>query len=219
MTAGVFFDVDGTLVDTVYFHAVAWLRACRELDIDVTAARLHRLIGMGGDQLVHELTGGELPALDEAHSRHMQPFEAEARAFAGGGPLIRELRRQGAHVGVATSGGRQEAEQAVLRVVGDLAAVDTLVTRDDIKATKPAPDVIGVALRRSGLRPEDALYVGDTNWDVEAAARCGMGTVGVLTGGWTAGELEDAGAVAVYESVGALLEQLADSPIGALLRN
>jgi len=218
VTAGVFFDVDGTLVDTAYFHTVAWLRACRELGVPATAARLHRLIGMGGDQFVRALTGGEMPGLDEAHSRHMQPFEAEAQPFAGASDLIRELHRQGAHVAVSTSGGRDAATKLLELVVPDLTVIDTLVTRDEIAATKPAPDLVAVALQRSGLDPDRVLYVGDTAWDVEAAARCGVGTIGVLTGGWAAAELLDAGAVAVYESVGELLEQLADSPVGALLR-
>jgi len=218
MNAGVFFDVDGTLVDTNYFHAVAWLRACREFGVQTSAARLHRLVGMGGDQFVQALVGHEMPELDEAHDRHMQTFEGEARPFPGAGDLILELHRQDVHVAISTSGGADAAEGALRRIVPDISVIQTIATRDDIRATKPAPDLVAVALRRSGLPPDRVLYVGDTNWDVEAAARCDMATIGVLTGGWTEQELRDAGAVAVYASVGALLNELADSPVGALVR-
>jgi phosphoglycolate phosphatase-like HAD superfamily hydrolase len=218
MTGGVFFDVDGTLIDNVYFHTIAWLRACRECGVSATAARLHKLNGMGGDQFVQALTGGDMPELDQAHDRHMEPFQTEGGVFAGAGELIIELHRQGAHIAVSTSGGAKAAEASLRRVLPDLSLVDTLVTRDDIQSTKPAPDLVAVALQRSGLAPDEVIYIGDTNWDVEAASRCEVRTVGVTSGGWTERELKDAGAIAVYDSVGDLLEQLAASPLGNLLR-
>ena len=217
MARGVFFDLDGTLIDTVFFHVIAWLRACRECGVEVDAARLHKLNGMGGDQLVNALVGEERPDLDAAHDRHMQEFEAETRAFPGAGALLTELHRRDAHIGVSTSGGRESALRALGLLLPDLSLFDTIVTREDTQATKPAPDLIAVALQRSDLDPDEAIYVGDTNWDVEAAARCGMRTIAVCTGGWTEQELMDAGAVAVYESVTYLVEHLDDSLLGGFL--
>jgi HAD superfamily hydrolase (TIGR01509 family) len=219
MTSGVFLDVDGTLIDNVYFHVIAWYRACRERGISVTAARLHKLIGMGGDQFVHALVGSEMPELDEAHSRHMEPFETEGQVLPGARDLILELHRQNAHIAVSTSGGATAARTSLRRVVPDLSYIDTLVTRDDISATKPAPDLIAAALQWSGLPAHDVMYIGDTNWDVEAAARCGIRTVGVRTGGWTENELLAAGAIAVYDSVAQLLAELPSSPLGLMLGN
>jgi HAD superfamily hydrolase (TIGR01509 family) len=217
MTTGVFLDVDGTLIDIVYFHVIAWHRACRERGISVTAARVHQLIGMGGDQLVHAIVGTEMPELDEAHGRHMVPLEAECQVLPGARDLILELHRQDAHIAVSTSAGATAARTSLRRVVPDLSFIDTLVTRDDISATKPAPDMIAVALQWSGLQADNVIYVGDTNWDVEAAARCGIRTIGVKTGGWTEGELLNAGAIAVYDSVAHLLEELPSSPLGVML--
>ncbi len=121
--SAVFFDVDGTLIDNTYFHTIAWLRACRELEVDTTAAQLHRLVGMGGDQLTKTLVGREMPELDEAHGRHMKPFETEAPVLDGGADLIVELRRRGTRIGVATSASRDAAAAALRRVVPDMSVI------------------------------------------------------------------------------------------------
>jgi HAD superfamily hydrolase (TIGR01509 family) len=210
----VFFDVDGTLVDNAYFHVVAWSRACREFDIEVESATLHTLLGMGGDQFTRTLVGREMPDLAESQGRHVAVFDDEVRSLRGSADLIHELHRRGMHLGVATSGGSDATSRNLRRVLPDLSVIDTIVTRDDIAASKPAPELVAVALQRSGTAAEAAILVGDTPWDVEAASRCGVRTIGVCTGGRSEGELRDAGAVAVSASVGDLLVNLGSSPLG-----
>jgi HAD superfamily hydrolase (TIGR01509 family) len=216
MVDAVFFDVDGTLIDNTYFQVIAWSRACREFDLSVDMAMLHRLLGMGADQFVPALLGREMPELAELQSRHMAAFAAEARVFPGAAELILELHRRGSHLAVATSGSASATQANLHRILSDLSIIDTVVNRDDIVATKPAPDLVAVALQRSGVSAEAAVLVGDTRWDVEAAARCGVRTIGVRSGGHTELELMDAGALAVFDSVGHLLRHLDDSPLRRL---
>jgi HAD superfamily hydrolase (TIGR01509 family) len=212
----VIFDVDGTLVDNAYFNVVAWARACHDFNVPIDCARLHSLIGMGGDQLTQQLVGHQLRELDAAQGRYMQEFIAEVKPLGGGGDLIHTLDRRGMHVGIATSGAADTAKTYLRRVLDELSIVDSIVTRDDIEATKPAPDLIAVALQRSGVSPESALMIGDTRWDVEAAARCGVRTIALRSGGRSDAELRRAGAIAVYENVGELLENIASSPLADL---
>ena len=113
--------------------------------------------------------------------------------------------------------GGKDAPQ-VLELIGAGDAVSEVTTSDDVKATKPAPDLFGVALKKSGLNPRQTVVVGDTRWDIEAAARAGIACVAVESGGWAPGELREAGAIAVYRDVAELLERLDESPLGRLLR-
>ena len=209
----VIFDVDGTLVDNAYFNVVAWSRACHDFAIATDCATLHRLIGMGGDQVTAQLVGHELPELDAAQGRHMQEFVGEVRPLPGAGDLIRELHRRGLHVGVATSGAGETAMTYLRRILHDPSIVDTLVTRDDVAVSKPAPDLIAIALQRSGIAPDSTVMIGDTRWDVEAAARCGVRTIALRSGGRGDAELRDAGAIAVYDDVADLLINLESSAL------
>jgi HAD superfamily hydrolase (TIGR01509 family) len=209
----VFFDVDGTLIDNTYFQVIAWSRACRDFDLEVDMATLHRLFGMGADQFIPALLGHEMPELAEAQSRHAAAFAEESRPFQGAAEVMQELHRRGVLLGIATSGGADATNANLRRILPDLSIIDTVVCRDDIVATKPAPDLIAVALQRSGVSAEAAILIGDTRWDIEAAARCGVRTVGVRSGGHTELELMDAGALAVFDSVGHLLLNLDDSPL------
>jgi HAD superfamily hydrolase (TIGR01509 family) len=136
--------------------------------------------------------------------------------FPRAAELIQELHRRGSHLAVATSGSASATHANLRRILSDLSIIDTVVTRDDIVATKPAPDLVAEALHRSGMSAEAAVLVGDTRWDVEAAARCGVRTIGVRSGGHTKLELMDAGALAVFDSVGDLLRHLDDSPLRRL---
>lgn len=209
-------DVDGTLVDTNYLHAVAWWRAFREVGEDVPMSRIHPLIGMGSDQLVHRLIGRESSEASDAHSRHYEAFKPEIAAFPRADQLLRELDRRGALVVLATSS--DEEDLARLReAVGADDAVEDAVSKGDVDRSKPSPDIFAAALDRFDLDAGRTLVVGDTPWDVEAAAKLGLGTVCVLTGGSTREQLEDAGALAVYEDVGELLDRLDESPLGRLL--
>ncbi len=209
----VIFDVDGTLVDNTYFQVVAWARACRDFGLDVDMAKLHELFGMGADQFIPALVGHEMPGLADAQGRHMAAFTAEVRAFRGGAELMQALHGRGTQLAVATSGGSSAAETYLHRVLDDISMFSTIVSSDDIAATKPAPDLVAVTLQRLGVAPDAAVLVGDTRWDIEAAARCGVATIGVRTGGHTERELLDAGAIAVYDSVLQLLLNLDASPL------
>jgi HAD superfamily hydrolase (TIGR01662 family) len=211
---GAFFDLDGTLIDNTAMHTLAWMRACHELGVQATGARLQRLLGMGGDQFVPALVGHDMPGLDEAHGRHMKELADDTRVFPGARELIVELHRRGIHVGVVTSASRSDAERFLSQVTGDMSLIDTLVTSEDVAATKPSPDLVQVALQRSGLEADECVMVGDTGWDGEAARRCGVAFIGVMTGSWTAADLEAHGAERVFESVEELLHNLEDSLLG-----
>ena len=209
-------DVDGTLVDTNYFHAVAWWRAFRDIGEDVPMSRIHPLIGMGSDQLVHRLIGRESEEASEAHSRQYEPFKREIAAFPRAADLLAELARRGARVVLATSS--DEEDLARLReAVGADDAIEDAVSKGDVAHSKPSPDIFEAALKKFDLDPGRTMVVGDTPWDVEAAAKLGLSTVCVLTGGATKEQLEEAGAVAVYEDVAELLDRLDESPLAKVL--
>lgn len=211
----VLFDIDGTLIDSNYFHTVAWWRALRDAGEDVPMSRIHHLIGMGSDQLLGELLGEEREGLSEAHAEHYGPFKPLLRAFPGTADLLRAVSKRGARVMLATSS-KEEDLEALRAEIGADDAIDDVVHGDMVQASKPAPDIFAVALEKLDLAPEQTLVVGDTRWDLEAAARVGLDVVTVLTGGWARGDLESAGALAVYEDVAELLDHLDDSPLARL---
>jgi HAD superfamily hydrolase (TIGR01509 family) len=213
---GILFDVDGTLVDTNWFHTLSWWRAFRDMGELIPMSRIHPLIGMGSDQLVKRLLGHDSAEASEGHSRHYEPFKTEITAFDGAAALVQEVARRGGRAVYATSSNKDDVGRLCDAVnAGD--AVEHVVTKDDTDASKPAPDIFGAALDYLGVAPDRAIVIGDTPWDVEAAAKLGISTISVLTGGATREQLTDAGAVAVYEDVAELLEHLDDSPLGKLL--
>ncbi len=209
-------DIDGTLVDTNYFHAVAWWRAFQDIGEDVPMSRIHPLIGMGSDQLVERLIGRPSDDASDAHSRHYEPFKKEIKAFPQAAELLAELDRRGARVVLATSSDEEDLER-LREAVGADEAVHGAVSKGDVDHSKPSPDIFEAALKKFDLDRDRTLVIGDTAWDVEAAAKLGLGVVGVLTGGTTREQLEEAGAIAVYEDVAELLDHLDDSPLGKLL--
>ena len=214
----IIFDVDGTLVDTNYLHAVAWWRAFQDVGEDVPMYKIHPLIGMGSDQLVHRLIGRESEDASDRHSHHYEPFKEEIKAFARASELLAEVDRRGARVVLATSS--DEEDLARLReAVGADEHIDEVVSKGDVEHSKPAPDIFEAALKKLKLDPDRTLVVGDTPWDVEAAAKLGVETVCVLTGGSAAEQLEEAGAIAVYEDVAELLTKLDESPLGKLIES
>ncbi len=212
----ILFDVDGTLVDTNYFHTVAWWRAFQDIGEQVPMSSIHPLIGMGSDQLVERLIGRESEEATELHSEHYEPFKDDIKAFPKASELLRESDRRGARVVLATSSGEEDVPR-LCQAVGAGDAVDYVVSKGDVEKSKPAPDIFEAALDRAGLRAEDAAAVGDTTWDVLAARRCGLSCVALQTGGIAAAELVAAGAAAVYEDPSDLLEQLSTSPLARLL--
>lgn len=213
----VVFDMDGTLVDNSYLHTLAWWYACREHDVPMTMASIHRLIGMGGDQMVPAMVGHEMPALEQSHARRYRSVLADVTVLPGAAELIGELHRRRVTIALASSSSRADLDVLLARITtGSL--IDHVVSKDDVAASKPAPDLVVVALKASGAEPDEALFIGDTGWDVEAAARAGVPCIGVRTGGWAEQELRDAGAVAVYADAAALLSGLDDSMVGAYMR-
>jgi HAD superfamily hydrolase (TIGR01549 family) len=212
----ILFDVDGTLVDTNYLHTVAWWRAFQEIGEDVPMSRIHPLIGMGSDQLVERLIGRESEDASDAHSRHYEPFKEDIKAFPRAGELVKEADRRGARCVLATSSSEKDIP-VLCDAVGADEAVDYVVSKSDVGSSKPEPDIFEVALEKLDLDPDRTLVVGDTVWDLDAAGKLGLEVVCVLTGGHQREELEQRGALAVYEDVAELLDHFDDSPLGSLL--
>jgi HAD superfamily hydrolase (TIGR01509 family) len=208
-------DVDGTLVDTNYQHALAWYRAFRQHGVALPIWRIHRHIGMGGDQLVASLVS---EAFDEEHGDDVRAAEkalylsliVEVQPLEGARELIADLRERGHAVVLASSAKAQEVDH-YLDLLDARELVDGWTTSADVERTKPEPDLVRAALDQ--LATDDAVMVGDTPWDVEAAERAGVPTVAVLTGGFSEQELGDAGAAAVFTSIPDLRKNLDSTPL------
>jgi len=212
-------DVDGTLVDTNYQHALAWFRAFRRHRIVLPVWRIHRHIGMGGDQLVRALTDDAVERelgerIRSAHDEFYGEMIGEVEALQHATELIGALRGRGQQVVLASSAKREELERYVeLLAARELASAWTCA--EDVSATKPQPDLVNVALEQVGARAEQAVMVGDSPWDAHAADRAGVQTVAVMTGGFSEQELREAGAAEVYESLAHLCGALDRSILGA----
>jgi HAD superfamily hydrolase (TIGR01549 family) len=207
-------DVDGTLVDSAYLHAVAWQRALRASGFDVPAYRIHRLIGMGGDQLVAALLGRHVQEtrgeeLSAGWQEQYEPLLHEVRPLPGAASLIRHARQAGWRVVFASSSPAEHLEHS-LGLLDATGLRDCATTADDVDQTKPEPDLIAVALGLAGTRR--AILVGDSPHDVRAAARAGIPSVCVLTGGYSSAELGDAGAVRVYEAPEEIVHRFHELP-------
>jgi HAD superfamily hydrolase (TIGR01509 family) len=212
----ILFDVDGTLVDTNWFHTVAWWRAFRDIGEQAAMAKIHPLIGMGSDHLVEAALGHDSDEASAGHSRYYEPFKDETTAFPKAAELLKVVANRGGRVVLATSADKTDVDR-LTEAIGAGDAVEHVVCKDDAGRSKPDPDIFKTALEYSGASPDQAIVVGDTVWDVRAATELGLRTVGVLTGAATKDQLQDEGAVAVYEDVAELLDQLDDSPLGTLL--
>jgi HAD superfamily hydrolase (TIGR01509 family) len=205
-------DVDGTLVDTNYHHAIAWYRAFRQHGIVLPLWRIHRHIGMGGDQLVAALAGDgtEEREGDDIRTAEKALYLAlieEVEPFRDARELIVDLRSRGATVVLASSAKEDEVDH-YLDLLDARTLADAWTTSADVENTKPAPDLVSAALKKAGAEPADAFMVGDTPWDCEAAEKAGVPTHTVRTGGFSEEELREAGAASVYESVSALRADL-----------
>jgi HAD superfamily hydrolase (TIGR01509 family) len=211
-------DIDGTLVDTNYQHAIAWYRAFRQHDLILPIWRIHRHIGMGGDQLIPALAG------DRFESERGEAVRDDERAFygelihevqpmRGARELIEELVGRGQTVLLASSA-KQEEVDCYLDLLNARELADGWTTSADVESTKPDPGLVHAALRKAGAEASEAVMIGDTPYDVEAAERAGVPTLAVLTGGFSEQELRHAGASEVYESVEALGEQLDQTALG-----
>ena len=211
--AGVLFDVDGTLLDTNYLHVLAWWRACRDGGYDdMTMARLHRAIGMASELLSEQLLGKQDEVVIDGHGRHFEELRSLAEALPGAADLVRACRERGLSTVLATSGKADDLDW-MLPAIGAGDAVTGSTTSEDVERSKPAPDLLQVAVDQHGLDPDRTTVVGDTVWDVEAAARAGMPCIGLTSGGISAQELREAGAVEVYADPADLLAHLEESSL------
>jgi HAD superfamily hydrolase (TIGR01509 family) len=211
-------DVDGTLVDSNYQHALAWYRALRSLDEIYPIWRIHRLIGMGGDQLVTALAGPEVEERIGDQARERQPKEVdllihEVAALPGARDLLMAIKERGHRLVLASSGQQRHVDYA-LDLLDARELADAWTSSADAEATKPAPDLLQVALKKLGA-PADAasVVIGDSPWDVEAAKRAGMPAIVVRSGGFGNDELSESGAIAIYDTPADLTAALDQTPL------
>jgi HAD superfamily hydrolase (TIGR01549 family) len=210
-------DVDGTLVDTNYHHAIAWYRAFRQNDVVLPIWRIHRHIGMGGDQLVEALGGERLENekgddIRDAESVLYGELMSEVEPLEGARELIEDLKQRGHAIVLASSAKEHEVDH-YLDLLDARELADDWTTSDDVEATKPEPDLVVAAVEKAG--GGEAVMVGDSTWDCEAAKRAGLDTIAVLTGGFSETELRDAGALVVYSSIKDLRESIDETPLAA----
>jgi HAD superfamily hydrolase (TIGR01509 family) len=215
MPKAVILDVDGTLVDSVYQHAICWHRAFERCGVPVPVWRCHRHIGMGGDQIVPTLAGD---AVESEHGERLRELEGdlfaeligEVKPLDGAIELIAALSERGQAVVLSSSAKERDIEHYVglLEAGGRIAGY---TTSGDVDSTKPDPEVIDAALGIAGTR--DAIMVGDSVWDIRAAERAGIGCLGLLSGGFSEGELLDSGARAVYSGPGELVGRLSETDL------
>ena len=203
MPAAAILDIDGTLVDTNYQHAIGWYRAFRDNDLILPVWRIHRHIGMGGDQLVVALAGEDFEErcgddVRDAESEHYKSLIDEVEPMDGARDLIVALCESERAVVLASSAKEEEVEHYI-DLLDCREIVDGWTTSADVESTKPEPDLVQAALEKVGA--DEGVMVGDTPWDVEAARKAGVDTIAVLSGGFSEAELREAGAVDVFESV------------------
>jgi HAD superfamily hydrolase (TIGR01509 family) len=215
--AGVLFDVDGTLIDSTYLHAVTWWEGFRAGGHDVPIAQIHRAVGMGADRLLDHLLGAERDRSNDelvraVHAERYAPFMARLRPLPGAANLLRACHERGQLVALASSATPSELT-AMRAALGADESIDGATSSADAERTKPEPDIIEAALRLLSLDINRAVYVGDSIWDVAACAKLGLPCVALTCGGTSRAELADAGAVAVYEDPADLLAHLDDSPL------
>jgi HAD superfamily hydrolase (TIGR01509 family) len=214
----VLFDVDGTLVDTNYLHTVTWWQAFAQGGQHVTMTDIHRAIGMGSDQMLDRLLPDDRDkdadsGLTASHDALYATYWTRLRPLPGAVELLRACKKRGLTVVLASSAG--EAESGVLRGVLDAEdAIDAATFSGDVERTKPAPDLVEVALEKADAPAERAVFVGDTAWDAQASRKAGVPCIGLLSGGIGREELADAGAAQIYAGPGELLARLGDSLIG-----
>jgi HAD superfamily hydrolase (TIGR01509 family) len=217
---GVLFDVDGTLVDTTFLHAVCWAEALRQHGKHVPMADLHHLIGMSGDKLLTAVLGDDRDkdqdsTLEDAHLTLYRQHWGRLVPLPGAAELLRACAGRGLDVVLASSASEEELSALTSALDAD-DAITVATSSADAESGKPAPDILQSALERSGLEPERVVFVGDAVWDGEAAGRAGVTFVGVTCGGTPEVRLREAGAVEVWRDPAQLLENLGASAIGRL---
>ena len=208
-------DIDGTLVDTNYHHAIAWYRAFTQSDVVLPLWRIHRHIGMGGDQLVAALAGDDFESEhgDDVRAAEKALYMAlihEVRPLEDAHELVEDLARDGRGVVLASSAKPDEVDHYLDLIEARELAIGWTHS-GDVERTKPEPDLVKAAIEKAGGGP--AVMVGDSTWDCEAAGRAGIETVAVLTGGFSEAELRDAGAACVFGSLRELRAEIQSTPL------
>ncbi|WP_328477171.1 HAD family hydrolase [Streptomyces sp. NBC_00377] len=217
MTRAAVFDVDGTLVDTNHLHVITWWEAFRQAGHRVPMHAVHRAVGLGSDDLVAHLLGDDRDKdqdaeLSAAHKALYGQYFDRLPALRDAGPLLRTLHDVGWTVVLATSA--SGAELSALRAAIDADdVIAATASADDVEEGKPAPEPVEHALELVGASAGQAVFVGDTVWDMKAGRRAGVRCVGVLCGGIPRADLMEAGAEAVYADPADLLSSLSDSPL------
>jgi HAD superfamily hydrolase (TIGR01549 family) len=206
MSDVILFDIDGTLVDSTYHHALAWQRAFARLELTLPFWRIHRTIGMGGDKLVGEVAGDQVEkehgdALRDWWAEEYRELVDEVRPLPGAVDLVREVAGAGMLVAFASSGETEFSERS-LDLLGVAEQVHTMTSATDADESKPDADILTATLDK--VPAERAVLLGDTPYDVEAAARIGLACLCVLTGGFSRAELEEAGAALVVDDLAGL---------------
>ena len=209
------FDVDGTLVDSNYQHALAWYRAFRRFEITPPIWRIHRAIGMGGDKLVPAIAGDDAEkrhgdALRDAWAEEFDAMIGEIQPFDAAHELLAEVKRRGFRLVLASSGKTEHVER-FLNLIDGTQIADAWTTSDDVEASKPEPDLVQAALDK--VDGASGVMVGDSTWDAIAAGKLDVPTIAVRTGGFSPEELRDAGALRVFDSLRELLDGLDDTPL------
>ena len=218
MPKAVLFDVDGTLVDSNDAHAGAWVEAFAEAGITVDFEHVRRRIGMGGDKLMPEVSGltEDSAAGRRVSTRRREIFKEKylprLQRFPGSSELVAALKHRGI-TAVAASSAKKDELRKLLEIAGADALLDGATSSDDAEESKPDPDIVHAALRQAKSEPGDAIMVGDTPYDIEAARRARVRVIAFRSGGWRDEELQ--GAEAVYDGPADLLARLDESPLSA----
>ena len=216
MVKAVLFDVDGTLVDSNDAHADAWVKAFASVGVWVDHDKVRRSIGMGGDKLMPAVSGIEEDSeqgskIGEERSRIFKAeFLPKLKAFRDAARLVAAVKARGL-TAVAASSAKKDELKALLKIAGAEWLMDAATSSDDAEESKPDPDIIVAALRRAHATAAQAVMIGDTPYDIEAAARAGVRTIGFRSGGWMDADLR--GAIAIYDGPWDLLARIDESPL------
>ena len=216
MVKAVLCDIDGTLVESNWLHAAAWKDAFQVADLTVDLEEIRRQIGKGGDELIPVFVpwwkrdAVQKPLEAYRKQLFLDKYMARVKPFPGVRELLLRMQQQGIRISIASSADQEQLD-AYLKIANIEDLVEENSSADDAEQSKPHPDIFQATLKKLKLNPNDVLALGDTPYDVEAAGKAGIWTVGVTTGGWSKQDLEFAGCVEVYKDVADILQNFDSS--------